>query len=235
MSKKICQKRHFLGWGLWVGLCLAVGGCGLRDLATGKVVPPEVFLQQVTFYPPESQCWPWSATLRVANPNPEPLRVLGYDYAVVVEGAELVQGESAAALTLPAGGETLVEVPILLRLNAVPRALQALLAQEQLSYELAGGIRLASVLGGMRVPFRFRGVVTRQEGLERLREFLGPPGARVRTSVINRNNSVFLPVIHHPDGFAFAPGQGVMFHQLHPGGDQKLALEGFGKAFLQVF
>jgi hypothetical protein len=91
-----------------------------------------------------------------------------------VEGSDLVQGESSTAITLPAGGESLVEVPILLKLNTVPRALKALLLQDKLKYELSGGFRLASVLGGMKVPFRFRGVITRQEGLERLREFLEP-------------------------------------------------------------
>jgi len=43
-----------------------------------------------------------------------------------------------------------------------------------------------------------------------------------------------LPLIHHPLGLAFRPGQGVGLHQLHPGGYQELALQGFGEAFPQV-
>lgn len=149
-----------------------LAGCGVRDLATGKVTPPEAVLQGLAIYPPESDCWPLDARVRLKNPNPEPLRILGYDYEFSLEGVDLVQGESASAVTLPAGGETLVEIPVVLRLNAVPKALKVLLLQERLRYELGGGFRLASLLGGLKVPFRFRGEVTREEGLQYLRSFL---------------------------------------------------------------
>ena len=123
-------------------------------------------------YPPESQCWPLTAKLRLHNPNPEPLRLLGYDYNVAIEGTDLVQGESVDAITLPAEGDSLVEIPVLLKMNAVPKALRTLMLKNRLRYTLSGGFRLASVLGGLRVPFHFQGEITRQEGLERLREFL---------------------------------------------------------------
>ena len=145
--------------------------CGIRKLATGKIDPPKVEFQGVTVYPPESQNWPLTARLRLYNPNPEPLRILGYDYKFALEGTELVYGESLDTITLPAEGENLVEIPVLLKLNAVPKALKALLLQEKLRYEISGGFRLASVLGGLRVPYHFRSEVTRQEGLENLRKF----------------------------------------------------------------
>ncbi len=174
MSKKIYSKNNYIPIIVFITISLGLSSCGIRDLATGKVAPPEVAFQGLTIYPPESQCWPLSARLQLTNPNSEPMRILGYDYEFSVEGADLVQGESVAAVTLPAGGESLVEVPILLKLNAVPKALKALLLQDRLKYELAGGVRLASVLGGLKVPFRFRGEITRQEGLEHLRGFLSP-------------------------------------------------------------
>ena len=171
MSKKNNLNNIITNIILYIIISVGLSSCGVRDLATGKVAPPEVAFQGLNIYPPESQCWPLSARLRLTNPNPEPLRILGYDYEFSLEGADLLQGESVAAITLPAGGESLVEVPILLRLNAVPKALKALLLQDRLKYEIAGGVRLASVLGGLKVPFRFRGEITRQEGLERLRGF----------------------------------------------------------------
>lgn len=171
MSKKIYFKNNLLFVLLSLTIFLATSSCGVRDLATGKIEPPQVAFQGLTVYPPESQCWPLSARLQLTNPNPEPLRILGYDYEFSVEGADLVQGESAASITLPAGGESQVEVPVLLKLSAVPKTLKTLLLQDKLAYEISGGFRLASVLGGLRVPFRFRGTVTRQEGLERLRGF----------------------------------------------------------------
>ena len=166
-----------------ITITLLLSSCGIRKLATGEIAPPKVEFQGVTVYPPEGQYWPLTARLRLHNPNPEPLRILGYDYVVGIEGAELVHGESLDSITLPAAGENLVEIPVLLKLTAVPKALQALLLQERLKYEISGGFRLASVLGGFRVPYHFRGEITRQEGLEHLREFfrqgqLGRPGDR---------------------------------------------------------
>jgi LEA14-like dessication related protein len=172
MSKKLLAYRHFLKIFPFLLLVILVSGCGLRNLATGKIAPPTVTLQAVTVYPPESECWPLTAKLQLHNPNPEPLRILGYDYAVAIAGTDLVQGESVASVTLPAEGDSLVEIPILLKMNAVPKTLKALLLQERLKYTLSGGFRLASVLGGLRVPFHFNGEITRKEGLERLREFL---------------------------------------------------------------
>lgn len=175
MSKKISSKYNILVILLYLTTILAASGCGIRDLATGRIAPPEVAFQGLTIYPPESQCWPMSARLQLTNPNPEPLRITGYDYVMAVEGADLVQGESVDAITLPAGGESLVEVPVLLKLKAVPVTLKTFLLQDRLKYELTGGFRLASVMGGfLRVPFRFRGEITRQEGLEHLRSFFKP-------------------------------------------------------------
>lgn len=172
MSKKLLANIYFLTTFLFLITTFLICGCGLRRLATGKIAPPTVALQAVMVYPPESQCWPLTAKLRLYNPNPEPLRLLGYDYNVAIEGTDLVQGESVDAITLPAEGDSLVEIPVLLKMNAVPKALRTLMLKNRLRYTLSGGFRLASVLGGLRVPFHFQGEITRQEGLERLREFL---------------------------------------------------------------
>ncbi len=172
MSKRMKIKYIFLNC-LGLGLLLAAQACGVRDLASGKIAPPEVTLQEMILYPPESNCWPLSARLRVSNPNPEPLRILGYDFNLAVEGADLVQGQSTTGVTVPAGGDALVEVPLLVRLPLVPATLAALLKQEKVSYQFSGGLRLASLLGGLRVPFRFQGTLTRSQGWEYLRQYLG--------------------------------------------------------------
>jgi LEA14-like dessication related protein len=174
MSKKFLPPARFFKIFLLLILALLLIGCGLRKLATGKIAPPTVEFQGITVHPPESLYWPLTAKLRLHNPNPEPLRLKGYDYGVAIEGTDLVQGESLDSITLPAEGDNLVEIPILLKMNAVPKALKALLLKDRLKYDLSGGFRLASVLGGLRVPFHFQGEITRQEGLERLRDFLQP-------------------------------------------------------------
>jgi hypothetical protein len=67
-----------------------------------------------------------------------------------------------------------VEVPILLKLSALMKVLPSLLLSEKpkLHYQISGGFRLASLLGGLRVPFRFQGELTPKEGLDQLRPYL---------------------------------------------------------------
>lgn len=152
--------------------CLLACGCGVRKLARGELEPPEVRLQGLGLRPPGPQGWPLTAVLAVRNPNPMTIKVLGYDYEVWVEGQSLARGGSNKTVTLPAQGEALVEIPVLLKLKTLPGLIPLLLREEQeLSLEIAGGLRLPQTLG-FRVPFRFREKVTPQEGLDQLRPFI---------------------------------------------------------------
>ena len=157
----------FLLWGL---VCL--GGCGVRQLARGELEPPRVTFKSLALGLPTVQGLPLECALLVENPNPQDLKVLGYDYELWLQGQRVIQGESQEAVTLPARGETVVRVPILLKLKALPRILPAVLKEEKLDYQIAGGVRLGSLLGGFRVPFRAQGRMTPKEGLEQLQLFL---------------------------------------------------------------
>ena len=155
---------------LWVS-CLTPLGCGVRRLTQGELLPPEVRLKGLGLQPPGKQGWPLIVVLAVANPNPMTITVLGYDYQVWVEGQRLAQGASEGRITLPAQGEATVEVPVLLKLKTLPGLLPKLLQEEQLTVEIAGGLRLPQTLG-FRVPFRFQEKLTPQQGLEHLSPFL---------------------------------------------------------------
>ncbi|MEJ2093046.1 MAG: LEA type 2 family protein [Syntrophobacterales bacterium] len=151
--------------------CLTPLGCGVRRLTQGELLPPEVRLKGLGLQPPGKQGWPLICVLAVKNPNPMSIKVLGYDYQVWVEGQRLAQGASGTPITLPAQGEATVEVPVLLKLKTLPGLLPKLLREEQLTVEIAGGLRLPQTLG-FRVPFRFREKLTPQQGLEHLSPFL---------------------------------------------------------------
>jgi len=151
-------------------VCLA--GCGVRQLTRGDLEPPRVTLKALAMNLPTPQGLPLECTLLVENPNAQDFRVLGYDYELWLEGQKVVQGESREEVTLPARGQALVTVPILLKLKALPRLLPAVLQGEKLQYRVSGGVRLASLLGGFRVPFSFQGRINPKEGLEQLRLFL---------------------------------------------------------------
>jgi hypothetical protein len=152
--------------------CLATWGCGVRKLAQQELQPPEVRLQGLGLRAPGPQGWPLTCVLAVKNPNPMTIKVLGYDYEVWLEGRSVAKGESNQTVTLPAQGEATVEVPVLLKLKALPGLLPLLLREKALTVEIAGGLRLPQTLG-FRVPFRFREKLTPEEGLEHLQPFLG--------------------------------------------------------------
>ncbi|MDP3181735.1 MAG: LEA type 2 family protein [Desulfobaccales bacterium] len=149
-------------------------GCGVRQLARGELNPPEVTLKAVTLSPPNSAGWPLSLSLLLKNPNPQSLSLLGYDFDFGLEGRSVAQGASQEAVTLPPQGQAVVEVPILLKLPALMKVWPALLLYEKqkLRYQVSGGFRLASLLGGLRVPFKFQGELTPREGLDHLRPYL---------------------------------------------------------------
>lgn len=149
-------------------------GCGVRQLAKGELEPPKVALKGLRLSPPSPQGVPLSVSLLLDNPNSQSLNLLGYDFELWLAGKSVAQGASQEAVTLPPRGQAVVEVPILLKLPVLVQILPTLLlAREQkLPYQFAGGCRLASLLGGLRVPFTFQGELTAKEGLENLRAYL---------------------------------------------------------------
>jgi LEA14-like dessication related protein len=147
-----------------------LGGCGLGQLARGEIKPPHVALQAVTLTLPQAGVWKITCTLGLKNPNPEDLRVLGYDYELWLEGRSVAQGASQEIVALPALGQTVVQVPIFLKLPALMKLVPSLLTPEKkIPYQIAGGVRLGSVLMGLRVPFRFTGEITPEQGLNFLK------------------------------------------------------------------
>ena len=152
-----------------------IWGCGAQRLAKGEIKPPKVTLQGLTLGMPTGSGWPVFASLRLENPNPEALSILGYDYNLWLEDRPVAQGVSQGQIRLPPLGETVTEFPIVVNLNSVlallPRALQN--QQQKLRYRLAGGIRLSPVLAGLvRVPFSFQGEVSPKEGGDFLRPYM---------------------------------------------------------------
>ena len=171
------------GWLLVAGLMVllaALPACGVRELAKGDLQPPKVTFQGLRVQPPKAQGWPLTARLLLDNPNPQPLNLLGYDYQLWIEGNPVARGASQQAVNLPARGQTAAEVPILVQLPAVMELmpqflplLQKRAEPRQFRYQIAGSLRLASVMGGIiPIPFRFQGEASPQEGLDAVRPYL---------------------------------------------------------------
>jgi len=167
---KSLRATAFLKLMLLLTAVATLRGCGLGQLARGEIKPPHVTLQAVTLTLPHAGVWKITCTLGLRNPNPEDLRVLGYDCELWLEGRSVGQGASQEEMTLPALGQAVVQVPIFLKLPALMKLVPSLLTPEKkIPYQIAGGVRLASLLMGLRVPFRFAGEITPEQGLDFLK------------------------------------------------------------------
>ena len=171
---------------LWTGIFLALlllttmPACGVRQLARGEIQPPKVTFQDLKIYPPTASGWPLGARLLLENPNSQAVNLVGYNYQLWIEGKSVAQGTSQQAVNLPALGQTVTEVPIMVQLPAVMELLPQFLPmlqkqqqQRQFHYQIAGSFRLASVMGGIiPIPFKFQGEASPQEGMDFLRPYL---------------------------------------------------------------
>ena len=171
---------------LWTGIFLALmllttmPACGIRQLARGEIQPPKVTFQGLKVYPPTASGWPLGARLLLENPNSQAVNLLGYNYQLWIEGKSVAQGTSQQAVNLPAMGQTVTEVPIMVKLPAVMELLPQFLPmlqkqqqQRQFHYQIAGSFRLGSVMGGIiPIPFKFQGEASPQQGMDFLSPYL---------------------------------------------------------------
>lgn len=96
--------------------------------------------------------------LRVQNPNNVPLPIVGMDYVVRLNGIEFGKGVSRESVSVPAYGESIIEVPVVSNVWSLWQRLQDL-QQGQLAQgvkvEIVGDVSLAHRAG--EVPFAFQG------------------------------------------------------------------------------
>lgn len=97
--------------------------------------------------------------LRIMNPNDVPIPVEGLSYALEINGREFAYGVSRQAVSIPAYGETTLDVEVVSSFLKVMRQLQHMQgADGKLTYRLSGKIGLADSSGSL--PFDYRGELT---------------------------------------------------------------------------
>jgi len=153
---------------LWAAVLM---GCGLQQIQKApELKPPRVTVQAVGFGFPTGGGWPVSCILLLENPNPQTLSINGYDYELWLEGKQMVQGGDNRPVTLPAMGQSALEVPMMVKLPALlgllPMALKN--PEHKFRYQLLGGVRLPIFIGSWRIPFQFQGEAAAGELQDRL-------------------------------------------------------------------
>jgi LEA14-like dessication related protein len=96
--------------------------------------------------------------VRMKNVNEFPLDLEKMNYALKVAGAEIVKGDLEKAMTLAAGGEEVVEIPISFKpLGMAPALLKILAEGGKADYELGGGLDFNTKWGKITMPFTRKG------------------------------------------------------------------------------
>ena len=98
-------------------------------------------------------------TLNVQNPNNVSIPVQGMTYALRIAGDDFARGVSPKAFTLPAYGETEVQVELSTNLLSTLQRLQKLMEMDQpsVAYELTGKLDVGATLFNGTVPFSNQG------------------------------------------------------------------------------
>ncbi|MCU0935987.1 MAG: LEA type 2 family protein [Gammaproteobacteria bacterium] len=137
-------------------LTTVLAGCAWIWRSTA---PPTVHLTDVRAAEMGAIEQRYTLRLRVQNPNPRALEVRGMRYEVEVNERPFARGVSPQAFTVPAYGETQVEVDVLSNAFRLYKQLKALESGrgEPLRYRLVGEVDLGGWSGALR--FEDRGEV----------------------------------------------------------------------------
>lgn len=112
-------------------------GCSLNEVKEAAgIKKPSVSLEgmQITDLTMESA----GLTLRltVDNPNPIPINLAGFDYALLFDGKQLLAGEKRDQFKIDAKGVSTVTVPVSLNFADLKQLYQGVMDQDTLNYEL---------------------------------------------------------------------------------------------------
>ncbi|MES9959687.1 MAG: LEA type 2 family protein [Sedimenticola sp.] len=139
----------------WLMLALLSGCAGLaqsqdspRVTLTGiKMINMEIFEQR------------YGLTLRIQNPNPEPLQIDGMSFKVEINDRSFASGVSDKRVTVEGFGEAVLEVEVSSSLFDIVEQLRALEKREgdSLTYRIHGKIHQAG--SPFALPFERKGVI----------------------------------------------------------------------------
>ena len=74
--------------------------------------------------------------LNVDNPNPVAINLAGFDYALLINGQQFLQGEQRSQVKIPARNANEVKVPVAFKFAELAKLSQGLLDKDKLNYEI---------------------------------------------------------------------------------------------------
>jgi LEA14-like dessication related protein len=143
-------------WAIAVVAALGSGGC---RTVQGLTVKPKVQAVSVAVSGFDLRQIALRFDVELLNPGDGELNVLGYDYALHVEGRSFAAGASRDGFVLAPRGAARVAVPVVIALADLGRVLAALDRRGEASYRLAVSLLIDTPVGAFRFPLEHAGCV----------------------------------------------------------------------------
>ncbi len=141
---------------LLLAVALLLAGCA--GLAKSGIGRPKVSVDSAKLASLSFQ----GATLQfgfgIDNPNPVGLHLDGFDYALSVEGARMMEGRQDSKVDLAANAKRTVELPVTLKYQQLWTGLRQVVEKKEAAYVLEAGFAFdVPVIGRVRIPVRREG------------------------------------------------------------------------------
>ena len=147
--------RHVYQFIFCLSLIALISACS--TFPTSKPVAPDVKLLSVKPHKLGLVKQQLALQLQLSNPNTYDLALQSVTFVAKLNGEELAQGNSNAAVTLPAEGDAEIEVMVSTRMNRILGQLLMLASNPDnaLDYDVSGFVKLAN--WPVRIPFNVEG------------------------------------------------------------------------------
>lgn len=132
---------------------------GCQSIPTHQPIAPNVSVDSITPLKLGIRNQQLAIGLLVANPNSFDLPLQTLSFIANLDGAEVARGSSSRKVTLPAHGETNMEILVTTRISKVLGKILLMSSQnsDNIAYDVKGFVKLAN--WPLRIPFNVDGTV----------------------------------------------------------------------------
>lgn len=89
----------------------------------------------------------------IDNPNPVQIALSSLDYALQIEGQQILSGDKSDGLTLAASGSTNLRVPLSLQFSDIEGLLDATRGKDELDFSVSGDMGFNTPIGELTLPY----------------------------------------------------------------------------------